>query len=63
VIANVDTAQLIDAAEIDQEGRRSQPELQRRDQCMAAGEQLGVVGIVLQQADRLGKRGCANVVE
>src|SRR6266436_1591726 len=30
---------------------------------MTAGHELAAVGILLQQADGLGERGCANVVE
>src|SRR6266567_1475044 len=30
---------------------------------MTTGDKLAAVGVVLQQADRVGERGCANIVE
>jgi hypothetical protein len=30
---------------------------------MAAGNKLAAVSVLLQQADRVGKRGCTNIIE
>ena len=62
-VADLDSLQFVDAADIDEQRRRRQPQFQCRDQCMAAGNELGAVGILLQEADGLGQRGCANVIE
>ena len=40
-----------------------QPQLQRRQQRMATGQELCSVGIVAQQIDRLGERRRANIIE
>ena len=62
-VADLDALQFVNAADIDKQRRRRQPQFQCRDQGMAAGNEFGAVGILLQEADGLGQRGCANVIE
>jgi hypothetical protein len=49
-------------AQIDQEARRRQPEIQQRHQALAAGDRLGA-GIGRQQGHRLGEDGGGAIIE
>jgi hypothetical protein len=62
-LADGDAFQRVEPADVDQFARRRQPQLQRRDQRVAAGDELVAVEVVLQQRDGLLERGRANVVE
>jgi hypothetical protein len=62
-VCDLDSLQLFDPADINQQHRRSQPQLQGWDQRMAAGDELAAVGVLLQQTDGLRERSCANVIE
>ena len=64
VVAGVaDVGEIAQAADVDQHRRRRQPQLHEREQRVAAGEQLGVVAVLTEQADRLVGRVGPLVVE
>ena len=50
-------------AEVDQEGRLGQPELDERDEAVAAGQQLGLAFAVLEDPQRLVQVRRTDVVE
>ena len=55
--------QLLDPAQVDQQGRRGEPQLHQRDQRVPAGEDLRVLAAVGQRRQRLVERAGRNVVE
>jgi hypothetical protein len=58
-----DPAQPVRPADVDQHRGRGQPQLHHRQQRVAAGQQLGVVAVLGQQADRFCGRAGRQVVE
>ncbi len=63
IAAVADVGQVTDPGDVDEDGRRRQPELHERDQRVATGQQLGVLAVLGQQADGLLGRPCSDVVE
>ena len=59
----VDAAQLLDAAQVDQQRGRRQPQLHQRDQRVPAGEDLGLLAAVGERSQRLVERPGRHVVE
>jgi hypothetical protein len=55
--------QVLQAADVDEDGRRRQPQLHEREQRVAAGEELGVVAVAVQRADGVLEGLGALVVE
>ena len=58
-----DVGQLGHAVEVDQRGGLRQAEVHRRDQALAAGEELAVVGVFGEERERLVGRGGGIVLE
>ena len=52
-IGLADVAQVADATDVDEHGRRCKPELHHRDKGVAPGEELGLVAVFTQKRDRL----------
>ena len=64
VIARVaDVRQVADPADVDEHGRRREPQLHQREQRHAAREELGVFAVLGDQRDGLVGRTRAHVVE
>ncbi len=64
VVAGVaDVRQVGDASDVDEHGRLRQTQLHQRQQAVPAGEELGVVAVLTDQADRLFGRTGPDVVE
>ena len=63
VAAVADVRQVAEATDVDQHGRLGEAELHHRQQAVAAGDELGLVAVLADEADRLLRRLGADVVE
>ena len=54
VAVGADALEVADAGEVDEVGRRREPQLHHRDQAMAAGKRAGVVAEIGEQGDGVG---------
>ena len=53
VPAVTDVGEILEPADVDEHGRQGQPKLHQREQGVPTGEQLGVVAVLGEQAERL----------
>ncbi len=58
-----DAGQFGQPADIDQQRRRREPEIQCRQQALAAGDQFGSEGVACEPGDRLGDRPGSDVIK
>jgi len=58
-----DVREVAQPADVDEHGRRGQPQLHQRQQRVPAGEQLRVLAVLREQADGVVGRVGADVVE
>ena len=63
VVGLDDAVEAGDVAEVDEERRLGEPELDQRDEAVAAGQELGLAFAVLQDPQRLVQVGRTDVVE
>ena len=64
VVAGVaDVRQVGDAADVDEHARLGEAQLHQRQQAVAAGEELGIVAVLADEADRLVGGAGTDVVE
>ena len=56
-------SQVAHTTDVDEHGRRRQPQLHQRDERHAAGEELRVLAVLADERDRLGGRTRADVLE
>ena len=63
MLVDPNALELLHAADVDQQRRSCQSQLQRRDQRVATGDNLGCFRITLQQIDCVSERTDPDVVE
>ena len=64
VVAGVaDVRQVGDATDVDERARLGEPQLHEWQQAVAAGEELGIVTVLADEADRFGGRPGPDVIE
>ena len=54
--------QLVNAADVDQDSWRDEPQIHHRHQALAAGDNLGVLAMVNEHFDSFGKRAGTRVI-